>query len=97
MDSLNVTRAVFIGSSGQLDSIPTELAGKVLPALTFPCDQGRMPNAGAPCYPAPGQVFPDVNWVRAQVKAGRVKVFGEIGAQYLGIAPNDARLEPLFI
>ncbi|MEP7002344.1 MAG: amidohydrolase family protein, partial [bacterium] len=31
-----------------------------------------------------------------QVKAHRIQMFGEIGAQYLGIAPNDVRLEPYF-
>ena len=94
MDSLNVVRAVAIGSSSQLDSIPATMSARLIPALPFPCERGLMPNAGAPCYPTPGQLFPDTAWLRRQVTAGRIQVFGEIGAQYLGIAPDDPRLEP---
>ena len=34
--------------------------------------------------------------MREEIKAGRIKALGEITAQYLGIAPNDVRLEPYF-
>lgn len=38
--------------------------------------------------------LPPPDEVRALAKAGRVKLLGEIGAQYDGVAPDDARLEP---
>lgn len=96
MDSLNVVHAVFIGSSGQLDSLPGKTPGRLLPALMFPCEGGRMPNAGVQCFPNGAQPFPDLAWLRQEVTAGRIRVFGELSAQYLGISPNDPRLEPYF-
>ncbi|MEO8619561.1 MAG: amidohydrolase family protein [bacterium] len=96
MDSLNVRHAVYIGSFEQLSALPDTTSRHLIPALMFPCDGGRMPNAGVTCFPGAGTDFPDVQWLRQQVKAHRIEMFGEIGAQYLGIAPNDARLEPYF-
>jgi uncharacterized protein len=95
MDSLNVAHAVFIGSFDQLQSPLDSTPGRLLPALMFPCAGGRMPNAGVRCFPPDGD-FPPIEWLRAEVKAGRIRVFGEIGAQYLGIAPDDPRLEPYY-
>lgn len=95
MDSLNVRHAVFIGSFDQLMAPLDSAPGRLLPALMFPCAGGRMPNAGIRCFPPDGD-FPPIDWLREQVKAGRIRVFGEIGAQYLGIAPNDPRLEPYY-
>jgi uncharacterized protein len=95
MDSLNVKHAVFIGSFDQLSALPDSTPSRLLPALMFPCAGGRMPNAGVRCFPPDGD-FPPIDWLRAEVKAARIHVFGEIGAQYLGIAPDDARLEPYY-
>jgi predicted TIM-barrel fold metal-dependent hydrolase len=38
----------------------------------------------------------DLAFLRAEHAAGRLQVIGELGPQYEGIAPNDARLEPLY-
>jgi hypothetical protein len=38
----------------------------------------------------------DLNFIRQEYAAGRLKVIGEVGTQYQGIAPNDPRLEPIF-
>jgi hypothetical protein len=95
MDSLNVRHAVFIGSFDQLASPLDSAPGRLLAALMFPCAGGRMPNAGVRCFPPDGD-FPPIDWLRAEVKAGRIRMFGEIGAQYLGIAPDDPRLEPYY-
>ncbi len=96
MDSLNVRTAIYIGSFDQLAALPDTTTRHLIPALMFPCDGGRMPNAGVACFPGSGVDFPDVQWLREQVKAHRIQMFGEIGAQYLGIAPNDARMEPYY-
>lgn len=97
MDSLGVTHAVYIGASSQLGSaLPDATKRTLLPGLMLPCDGGRMPNAGVQCFPDARAVFPDTAWLRAEIRARRVQVIGEIGAQYLGIAPNDPRLEPYF-
>lgn len=96
LDSLRVEHAMYIGSFDQLSALPDTSTNRLIPGLMFPCDGGRMPNAGVQCFPQGKQPFPDVAWLRDQVKRGRIRVFGEIGAQYLGIAPNDPRLEPYY-
>jgi uncharacterized protein len=96
MDSLNVRHAMYIGSFDQLSALPDTSADRLIPGLMFPCDGGRMPNAGVQCFPQSTLTFPDLTWLRDQVKGGHIRVFGEIGAQYLGIAPNDPRLEPYY-
>lgn len=39
---------------------------------------------------------PPIESLRALHKAGRLKVIGEIGAQYEGVGPDDPRLEPYY-
>jgi hypothetical protein len=95
MDTLNVTRAVYIGSSEQLATLPSGHTQELLPALIFPCEGGRMANAGVVCFPDSAEL-PDIAWLRKEVVAGRIKVFGEISAQYMGMSPDDKRLEPYY-
>ena len=95
-DSLDVTHAAYIGSFDQLTALPNASGRELIPALMFPCERGRMPNAGVQCFPNGENAFPDTAWIRREAKAGRIRMFGEIGAQYLGIAPNDPRLEPYY-
>ena len=38
----------------------------------------------------------DVSFLRNEYKAGRLQMIGEVGQQYVGIAPNDLRMEPIF-
>ena len=38
----------------------------------------------------------DLDFIRREAKAGRVKGIGEIAPQYEGIAPNDPILEPIY-
>lgn len=40
--------------------------------------------------------LPDLAKLRADVQAGRVKVLGELGLQYMGLSPADPKLEPYF-
>lgn len=40
--------------------------------------------------------LPDLTKLRAEIQAGRVQVLGELALQYIGMAPNDPRLEPYF-
>ncbi|MCZ6515729.1 MAG: amidohydrolase family protein [Acidobacteria bacterium] len=46
--------------------------------------------------PAWSSTFPDIDFPRAEYRAGRFEAMGEIGTQYAGIAPDDPRLEPYF-
>src|SRR5689334_15846162 len=58
-------------------------------------------SAGAPNQFLSGYSFEDVakldlDFLRREHGAGRLKVIGEVGTQYEGLAPNDPRLEPVF-
>ncbi|HEX8143777.1 MAG TPA: amidohydrolase family protein [Pyrinomonadaceae bacterium] len=43
-----------------------------------------------------GIPMPSIERLRAEHRAGRLGAMGEIGAQYLGLSPNDPTLEPYF-
>jgi hypothetical protein len=66
---------------------------RYLPALVFPCDRGRAPITGRACFEGVTDV-PDVTWLGEELRSGRVRGFGEMSPQYLGISPGDARLDP---
>ncbi|MEO7455719.1 MAG: amidohydrolase family protein [Gemmatimonadaceae bacterium] len=95
MDSLNVRAAIFIGPWSSLASERGLAPAKLIPALTFPCDNGRLPTSGVNCF-GDAKEFPDLADLRAAIVKGDVRALGEINAQYLGIAPNDVRLEPYY-
>ena len=65
---------------------------RYLPALVFPCDRGRAPITGGACFTGATDV-PDTAWLRAELHAGRVKGFGEMSPQYVGMSPADERLD----
>lgn len=95
MDSLNVKYAFLIGTPGQLEELASAAPGRFLPSLMFPCEKGLATNIGTRCF-ADGSEFPSVAQVRELVKSKKIQGLGEINAQYMGVAPNDPRLEPYF-
>jgi uncharacterized protein len=95
LDSLNVTYIVVNGVPDAIAVWRDEFPGLVIPALLFPCREGRAPNYGRPCFDGE-QEFPDTAWLRSEIRDGRIQALGEITAQYLGIAPNDDRLAPYY-
>jgi imidazolonepropionase-like amidohydrolase len=90
-------RYVFLSSTtADLKAWAAEADPKrYLPALVFPCEAGRAPGPGAgrQCLDDASE-FPDVTWLRQQIRAGRIKALGELAPQYMGISPADSRLEP---
>jgi len=95
MKQLNVKFAVLIGTSSQLQAAETANKGLILPSLTFPCENGKLANIGVQCF-EDNSVFPSIPSLRDQIRNGKLKALGEINAQYLGISPDDPRLEPIF-
>ena len=93
--ALNVVGAVAIGTQVRFESMKPDAQLPVLRALTFPCEKGGMVNNGVKCF-ASGKEFPDLRLRREAVKNGDITAFGELNAEYLGIAPNDPRLEPYY-
>jgi len=63
--------------------------------LVFPCDHGRGPYGGQSCFNSEAE-FPDVAWLRAELRAGRINAFGELEPQYLGLSPADPSMEPFW-
>ena len=93
LESLNVRYWVLSGLSADLLDWQSVDSRRFLPSLVFPCDRGRAPITGRPCYDTETDL-PDVMWLREQLRAGRIKGFGEMSPQYLGMSPADSRLEP---
>ncbi|MEO7275126.1 MAG: hypothetical protein ABIX28_14310 [Vicinamibacterales bacterium] len=68
-------------------------ASRFVAALVFPCDRRRAPITGRACYDAATD-FPDIPWLRAELRAGRINGFGELSLHYLGLSIADASLDP---
>ena len=92
-ESLNVRYWVLSGLNADLLDWQSVDSRRFLPSLVFPCDRGRAPITGRPCYDTETDL-PDVMWLREQLRTGRIKGFGEMSPQYLGMSPADSRLEP---
>lgn len=94
MKAMNI-RYVFVSSlAADMPAWATAFEpSRFLPGLVLPCDGGRAPITGRPCWDGATDV-PDVTWLRREIQAGRIKALGEMSPQYLGMPPNDARLEP---
>jgi len=93
MDSLNVRGALLTGVPDVLFAWSGQHRDRLIPALLFPCENGIAPNWGRPCFPG-GRVFPDTAWLRQEILSKRIAALGEITTQYLGMTPQDPRLEP---
>ena len=93
LDALNVRYWFLAGLDADLREWASVDARRFLPSLVFPCDRGRAPITGRPCYEAATDL-PDPGWLREQLRTGRIKAFGEMSPQYLGMSPADSRLEP---
>ena len=76
----NIVQAVVSNGTG-----PVEIVGEWLDAAP----DRVMPGAG---FDGPTL---DTAWIRAQYRAGRLRVLGEIGAQYAGLSLADPRFEPI--
>lgn len=64
-------------------------------------DQMKQWRSRAPERFIPGLFFfhpveIDISWLRNEIKAGNIKVLGEIATQYSGLEPDDPILEPYF-
>lgn len=93
LDSLNVRYWFLSSLAADLRTWQSADSARYLPGLVFPCDRGRAPITGRPCFDNPSEL-PDTAWLRAEIKAGRIRAFGELSPQYLGMSPADPRLEP---
>jgi uncharacterized protein len=93
MEALNIRYAWVSALAADLPTWTADLPdGRFLPALSFPCVEGRAPFVARRCWEANAD-FPDLAWLRDELREGRIKGFGELVPQLIGIAPNDARMD----
>lgn len=94
MKALNI-RYLFV--AGLASDFPAWAAvlkpDQFLPSVSFPCPDGKAAFVDRRCWEGTHDL-PDVNWLREELGAGRLKALGELIPQYFGIRPNDERLEP---
>jgi uncharacterized protein len=93
LDTLNIRYIVLSGLLDDLRAWERVDPARYLPSLVFPCAGGRAPITGRSCFNA-GTDLPDTTWLREELRAGRIRGFGEMSPAYLGMSPADARLEP---
>lgn len=95
MDNLNVRLSVLSGVPDILFAWHQETGDRVIPSLLFPCENGVSFNWGRPCFEGGGD-WPDIDRLREDIEAGRIRALGEMGPQYLGLSPSDEAFEPYF-
>ena len=76
----NIVKAVTSGSSASVAAWREAAPQTVIPGVYVESQEG----------------LPDLANLRADIQAGRVKVLGELGFQYMGLSPADPKLEPYF-
>jgi hypothetical protein len=64
-----------------------------LTSLGFPCRSGQAPYVPRRCWEGDANL-PDIDWLREELRSGRIKAFGELVPQLFGMVPGDDRLEP---
>ncbi len=92
-DSLNVRFAIISGLEADLAEWSKADTSRFYFGLMFPCEAGEAPISGARCF-SNGAEFPDTMWLRGELQAHRIRLFGELMPQFMGMSPNDPRLEP---
>ncbi len=95
MNAANVSQVIVIGTPGQIDALNLSEGARWIPSLTFPCEDGLAVTNGQRCF-EDGSTFPPLALIRSLVAAGKLKALGEINAQYMGVAPDDERMEPYY-
>lgn len=96
LDSLNVRYLFLSALASDLRTWEEVDSERYLPSLVFPCEDGRAPVTGRACYATPTHL-PDTTWLRGELQAARIRGFGEMSPQYLGMSPLDPRLTPYWL
>jgi hypothetical protein len=95
LEAANVRYIVLSGLASDLPKWTAVDSSRYLPSLVLPCDRGRAPFTGAPCFEGAADL-PDLEWLRGELVAGRVRGFGEMAPQFFGMSPSDPRLTPVW-
>lgn len=91
LDRYNVRKAALATFPDHLAAWVPQAPDRLIPSLMFPC----LPQIGRQCF-ADGANLPDVEWLREELRAGRIQMLGEVISELFGISPSDPVLEPYF-
>ena len=91
LQRFSVQKAVLTAFPDHLAAWVLEAPDRLIPSLMFPC----LPQIGRQCF-ANGANLPDVEWLREELRAGRIQMLGEVISELFGISPSDPILEPYF-
>ncbi|MCG6879339.1 MAG: amidohydrolase family protein [Deltaproteobacteria bacterium] len=88
MDKHSIVLAVGSGELDMVEKMQARLGPRFLGGIEFP-KYTKPVNRRI-------EDWPDTNELLNLFQSGKIKIMGEITAQYAGVAPNDPRLEPYF-
>ena len=98
MDQNNIELAVLTGATAYLNPWSDAHPDRFIPALQFPCINGNITIGSTDtiqCFEG-NKIWPDIDWLEEEIKAGRIKMLGEVTTEYIGLYPNDSKLEPYY-
>lgn len=91
LERFNVQKVALAAYPEHLAAWVPQAPDRLIPSLMFPC----LPQIGRQCF-ADGANLPDVEWLREELREGRIQMLGEVISQLFGIFPSDPVLEPYF-
>ncbi len=96
MDGANVVLGLVSGSLEVAQEWQRLAPTQIIAGVLFPCDGGMVANSGGrKCFDN-GENWPDIDWLRQEIELKRIGFLGEITTQYLGLPPNDPKMEPYY-
>jgi hypothetical protein len=95
LDSNGVVIALVNGPAAIATAWAASQPKRIMSGALFPCPGGRVPNNGPQCFPDNAEL-PSPDFLRAELKAGRLHFLGEITTQYAGWSLTDPRMEPFY-
>lgn len=96
MDEANVVLGLVSGSVEVAQEWQRLAPDQIIAGIIFPCDGGILANSGGRKCFKNGEVWPDVDWLRQEIEEKRIGFLGEITTQYLGLPPNDPKMDPYY-
>ena len=96
MDEANIVLGLVSGSVEISQEWQRLAPDKVIAGIIFPCDGGILANSGGRKCFKDGGVWPDIVWLRREIEEKRIGFLGEITTQYLGLPPNDPKMDPYY-
>ena len=94
LDEHGVVAAIVGGPPADVERMRRAAPKRLIGSVAFPCSDGLDPNLFE-CFEAGGD-WPDLQWLRKEVDAGRIGALGELYNVYAGISPSDPRMTPYF-